>query len=431
MLINANRIINKKKKYNKSLDENLAIKRLNILCFTKKEKELENYLALVSSIIDNDNLLKNNRIKEDMKKIENMTELKEIINNEVLNIIKNFINEEKIRDINDYIESQILPYYKGNFTIRKSREISLLPIELRLLVYLCLLNNENDLLTSLNYCDRLSLTLAKLGYKDLASIIVGYSWVLNWGKIRCGDNNRAFKIDIDSINNIKLLRSKILSQNNIKPEERLDELNYSLGTFSNKNIIHDINSAKIIVPLLKIYYYDIPDIEVCVDNIVKFLDDKKQDSLANIEKIKLKESTTYKVYSIDGNNNEIESVDINVNNENVLEKNDINTEVNEKKENESCNKIKKLEKKVDIEKNIEELNKICNLIKKSGSNSIYLQPNLIAQMYMELSSMLIPIFLFKDNYGLRDNEIIELYEKSFYKIKRTLDPYLRSSLYWY
>ena len=95
MLINANRIINKKKKYNKSLDENLAIKRLNILCFTKKEKELENYLALVSSIIDNDNLLKNNRIKEDMKKIENMTELKEIINNEVLNIIKNFINEEK------------------------------------------------------------------------------------------------------------------------------------------------------------------------------------------------------------------------------------------------------------------------------------------------------------------------------------------------
>lgn len=67
----------------------------------------------------------------------------------------------------DLVESGFVTYYKNNFMINKSLEISFLPLDLRLLIYVSLIRASDRLITILHLLDRILVTLDKMNEKEV------------------------------------------------------------------------------------------------------------------------------------------------------------------------------------------------------------------------------------------------------------------------
>lgn len=70
-------------------------------------------------------------------------------------------------DIHTQVFIIITPYFMNNFTINKSREISFLPLELRISIYGSLITRSNRMITVCHLLDRMCVTLSKMDESDL------------------------------------------------------------------------------------------------------------------------------------------------------------------------------------------------------------------------------------------------------------------------
>lgn len=164
------------------------------------------------------------------------------------------LNEETIT----YIKNVIVPHYDGTFTRDRSRELSFLPLSLRLYVYWTMLienRHAGTISTEWDIQDRLIITASKLGLQELAQLITiqnfihgitdkskenlaGQQLLVNWNFTLTG----------------KDIRSSELHKRGYEAGKSPHEINYSLSCFLQLENIHDLEMAKKVFHLLTLYY---------------------------------------------------------------------------------------------------------------------------------------------------------------------------------
>lgn len=286
-MINANNIIHDKSRYDRELTAERAKNILFHLNLEGTEKELESYFAALAACLDKA-AFNDMELYDYCMDIRKLTEFRALMDKKLQVMMDHTLAGKYKEELEKYTEDHILPYYKFKFRINQSRQISFLPLPLRLLVYNTMLQQDEGGLTALNYLDRLEVTLSKSGEKDLASVIAGFKWVLNWGAIAGGNSDTVFKEDIKSIHELKVTRKNKLAQMGIKEEGYLEDVIYSLKNFASKENIHDMESAKLILPILKIYFKDFEGIDQYVDNIMEYLETGNEELVAILKKKKKK-----------------------------------------------------------------------------------------------------------------------------------------------
>lgn len=194
--------------------------------------------------------------------------------------IDEVIKEKKLRDIklkqrvSNVISKTIVPYYRGNFTINLSRQISFLPLDVRLLTYKIMYQNENNEFTKQQILNRLQITLEKQDKQMLAAAVACYLLLKNKTPDKARIDTTLLSV-LRPIGEINKLREDIFHEQNLDAKASLDELPHSISCFVNLNIIHDKQSAILVLDVFKSYYADIPRINNCVKKIKQYI--KKKD----------------------------------------------------------------------------------------------------------------------------------------------------------
>jgi hypothetical protein len=157
------------------------------------------------------------------------------------------------------VQSTIVPYYKGRFQISFSREISFLPLELRLYIYTQLLSIEASSIRQMHLMDRIALTLHKAGETFLGDCAV---FISAWHKTKISEfltgRKQSFtsclSMELKSVQQTTKLRERILIDAEMTPEIAGQEFWYGFKAFSNLQSIHNIEAAKICLELFTNYF---------------------------------------------------------------------------------------------------------------------------------------------------------------------------------
>ncbi|MYL45597.1 hypothetical protein GLV94_08050 [Virgibacillus halodenitrificans] len=174
----------------------------------------------------------------------------------------NDIYSERIKlnpKLQQLVQSTIIPYYHGRFEIGFSREISFLPLELRLYIYTSLLSIEASTIRQMHLIDRIALTLHKAGESFLGDISI---FISSWLKSKLSEQISRQKLsfssslqrEIKSINKTSKLRQRILTDAQMTPEIAGQEFWYGFKGLSNLSNIHNIEVAKICLDIFTLYF---------------------------------------------------------------------------------------------------------------------------------------------------------------------------------
>ncbi|WP_410503319.1 hypothetical protein RIF24_16380 (plasmid) [Exiguobacterium acetylicum] len=158
----------------------------------------------------------------------------------------------------DTVQQTIVPYYHGRFRIELSREISFLPLTVRLLIYTRLLEKEANPMARHHILDRITLTLYKIGDERLGE----YSLFL---KCMLGvklhpplfghpDFETLFTYEIKANKKVRGLRETIFSEAHLTPEIAGREFWYGFKSFSDLKNVNDVDAAKICLRLFVLYF---------------------------------------------------------------------------------------------------------------------------------------------------------------------------------
>lgn len=194
---------------------------------------------------------------------------------QLFNCIDEVITEKKLRDaklkqrVSNVISKTIVPFYRGKFTINLSRQISFLPLDVRLLTYKIMYQYEQNEFTKQHILNRLQITLEKQDEKMLAAALACYLLLKN----KTIDDTTLLSV-LRPIGEIKKLREDIFHEQNLDAKAALDELPHSISCFVNLNIIHDKHAAILVLDVFKSYYADIPRINNCVKKIKQYIKTK-------------------------------------------------------------------------------------------------------------------------------------------------------------
>lgn len=190
------------------------------------------------------------------------------------------------------IKEKVKPYYQGFFRMQMSREISYLPLDVRLLLYYELYKSESDDETKFHLLDRLSVTLAKMDLVKLAQAITLYQWIatLENGVMSEKDIISNARTGLKFIKNAKKIRKTILNERGFQ-EKKLDEFKNSLFGWIDLSNLHDKQAAIIMVRLWKIYFslYKIPGLEEIEGKVLNFINTEDQLYLSGIPLDQLKQ----------------------------------------------------------------------------------------------------------------------------------------------
>lgn len=179
------------------------------------------------------------------------------------------------QELIDVTKESIVNYYKNKFEIRMSREISFLPLELRLLIYLELLKVEQDDYYIVNLLERVTLTLGKMQadteYKSSVFIL---SWaeiilfltsephpVFKFFQYRMFEEtytdkfSKILNANAQMLADTSKLRNRTLDTAMLTETELLDkEFWYGVNAFKNVDNLRDMNAAMICIDLFTIYF---------------------------------------------------------------------------------------------------------------------------------------------------------------------------------
>ncbi|OSX53222.1 hypothetical protein [Anoxybacillus ayderensis] len=186
--------------------------------------------------------------------------------------LTNLVGDEKFNNetVLAFITQQIIPYYIGRFNIMFSRELSFLPLLLRLKVYLMMYEAETNLEVKWHIRDRIMVTVAKLGECEIAELLALLNWFEQLYK-KDINANYEFITNITFIHQARETRKTILKERGYKADHPLDEVSNSLSLLLDLNKIHDKKMALLIFELLTIYYPFLKNNELChiIPNFIK------------------------------------------------------------------------------------------------------------------------------------------------------------------
>lgn len=231
------------------------------------------------------------------------------------------IYSERIKlnpNIQHLVQSTIVPYYHGRFEISFSREISFLPLELRIYIYTSLLSIEASTIRQMYLMDRIALSLHKAGESFLGDVAI---FISSWLKSILSELTFRQKLsissclesEIKSIHEASKLREKILTDAQMTPEVAGQEFWYGFKGFSNLSNIHNIEVAKICLDIFAVYFEGsfsiVKDIHPLLIEYYKTRNLTKIDKL--IKQEGLDEVTLISRYSkIDLNSSNVEEMDL-------------------------------------------------------------------------------------------------------------------------
>ena len=197
---------------------------------------------------------------------------------------------ERIRynsELKQLVDTTIIPYYHGRFHISLSREISFLPLELRLYIYTRMLAIEANTAQQLHLVDRIALTLHKLGEQFLGDCAI---FISAWMKSKLGRYLGGYytlpfsEILVKEKNSVQQaggLRETILSKAEMTQEQEGREFWYGFKSFSSLKSIHDVTAAKICLDLFKEYYKHSFSIVNEIHSVIKTYYETKDSSEIN------------------------------------------------------------------------------------------------------------------------------------------------------
>ncbi|TBX79341.1 hypothetical protein E0M25_08955 [Bacillus mycoides] len=192
--------------------------------------------------------LANERYLEMQKDIRHRIE--EYLENE----IESLITPETVT----YIQEVIIPHYQGKFTRDRSREISFLPLSLRLYIYWNMLmenRRAGTISTEWNIQDRLIVTASKLGLQELAQLISIQNFIHSLtDESKEAQSEQQFLVNWNFTLTGKDIRITELHKRGYAAGRSLQEINYSLTSFLQLDNIHDIAMAKKVFHLLTLFY---------------------------------------------------------------------------------------------------------------------------------------------------------------------------------
>lgn len=174
----------------------------------------------------------------------------------------NTIYSERIRynpTLKQLVQNTIVPYYLGRFQIGFSREISFLPLELRLYIYTSLLRTEASTIRQMNLMDRIALTLHKAEEKFLGDCAIFISAWLKYKLSReISGTKRPFSsllsLELETIQQSTKLRHRILKEAEMTSDIAGQEFWYGFKGFSDLRNIHNLEVAKICLELFSSYF---------------------------------------------------------------------------------------------------------------------------------------------------------------------------------
>lgn len=271
-MINVKKMIKQRDDLKKQFKKNVVKVQLQNFKFSTDIKEIESKIPKIACLIQINEKYKKD-FEDILEDILEMRSFKIFLNNEISSIV--LYSKFNKQYIKDFVKNKLYPYYEGKFTINMSRELSFLPLDLRIFIYNELLQLEQDFFTCMNYLDRINVTCSKMGGDDnrkLASLVASYNWSIEWGNRKIFDNDSCFIKDIYYINNSERLRKELLDKEDKTSGQYLEELSFSISGFTNRSNIHDLYVAKMITELLKEYFSDISGISDIVSNIDKYLE---------------------------------------------------------------------------------------------------------------------------------------------------------------
>ena len=303
-MIDVDKIIKKGEFYiSKNIDEEKLMNRLLFIDEKIDGKNVQNILSSIYAVIKDPR-------KNTKKNVDLYLQRKEILIEKIFESVYEILDTERLNNssLEEYLINNIYPYYMGRFERSMSREISFLPLELRLYIYTKMYFIEEDKNTKWHILDRIYVTLSKMGYKEEAEIICSINWLSD-----LEDNKSTaiheFKVGISFIAESKKDRNEIVNQRGFTPERAIDELQNSLSNFINLDLIMDSESAEIMLNFLAIYYEDIPGIRTYRDMIIQYIKTGDPSILEDLNKLKKEYQVKYKAYGhIEASNDSIELI---------------------------------------------------------------------------------------------------------------------------
>ncbi|TYS86227.1 hypothetical protein [Rossellomorea aquimaris] len=220
--------------------------------------------------------------------------------------------------IQHLVQSTIVPYYHGRFEVSFSREISFLPLELRIYIYSNLLSIEASTIRQQYLMDRIALTLHKAGESFLGDVAI---FISSWLKSILSELTFRQKLsissclasEIKSIHEASKLRERILTDAQMTPEIAGQEFWYGFKGFSKLTNIHNVEAAKICLDIFAVYFEGsfsvVKEIHPLLIEYYKTRNSTKVDKL--IKQEGLDEVTIVRRYSkIDLNSNTVEEMEL-------------------------------------------------------------------------------------------------------------------------
>lgn len=186
------------------------------------------------------------------------------------------------RKINDFLQQELIPAYL-NFHRSQSREISYLPLNLRLYVYKELYKAQKTDAGRFEVLDRIATTLAKMNELDKAYMACAYQTFfiedldesLNYFFTMCKNLNQLFG-----------MRKDILASQGYKANMAIDELSRSLMAFTNKKNFTNETNALIIFKLLLTYYPELSHDEEYINAVLNYFE---TDDIIEIKKLNIEQ----------------------------------------------------------------------------------------------------------------------------------------------
>lgn len=157
------------------------------------------------------------------------------------------------------VQNTIVPYYLGRFQINLSREISFLPLDLRLYIYLILLENEASAYRQKEILNRIATTLYKADEQYYGEIAVFLSaWLRYKTNVSLGFEQLPFyelvTIEQKSYISSNVTREKIMNAADLTADVAGREFWYGIKAHANLSAIHNVEVAKITLDLFCTYF---------------------------------------------------------------------------------------------------------------------------------------------------------------------------------
>lgn len=202
----------------------------------------------------------------------------------LIKAVENSFTERISRNMEllEMVEKELVPYYHGRFQINLSREISFLPLELRLLLYTKLLAVETRQITRYHLLDRIALTLYKSGDSRLGEYAAFLKAMLGveLAPIIFGTEKRfeeLFRADIEGNKKIEAVKEEILDEASLYQKNIEREFWYGFKGMSDLKNINDVHAAKLCLKAFTLYFEKIFELSNRMEEVfMKYYDTRNR-----------------------------------------------------------------------------------------------------------------------------------------------------------